>query len=493
MKAEAQPPREARHRPGWARLRAWLTWPDRAPGAAIAAVGSVFLALYAASLVLLPKPDGRIVVGDAVQYYVYLRSAVFDRDLDFRNEYLRFYGERPRESGWQMYDRTATGRAPNFMSIGPAIIWAPAFLLTTGGVAAADALGARYPLDGYGRLFQATAGTSGVVAATIGAWLSFLWARRLAGGRAAIRATLAVWLGSSTLYYSLISPTYSHAPSMLTAALFFFAWGSTLGRRTVGRYVLVGALGGLTALVRWQDVIFLAAPAIEAGSWVFAPAAMGPSAGADDGASLGRRALRAGSRLAACLATAVVVFLPQMFAWRAIYGTPFLVPQGGGFMRWVSPALLEVLFSDRHGLISWTPLVALAVIGLVPLVRANRLVGTVAVVVLGAEWYANAAAADWWAGEAFGARRFVSGFPLFVAGLAMLMPAGTERAPSRLRAAVPALAGLLVVLNLLLLVQYQAFLKGVRDIVPYPEGFYGLWAARFVTPFRLAARLWRLL
>jgi hypothetical protein len=481
----------------------WLTWPERAPGAAIALVGAVFLVAYTASLVWLPKPDGRIVVGDAVEYFVYLRSAVFDRDLDFRNEYARFFGARPASAppGWRIYDRTPTGHAPNFMSVGPALAWAPLYLATASGVAIADGVGAHYPLDGYGRLFQASAGISGVLAAAVGAWLAFLWANRLFGTRAAVWATLAVWLGSSTIYYSVISPTYSHAVSMLTSALFFYVWGTTLDRQTPSRYALVGLLGGLNALVRWQDVVFLIAPVLDAG-W-----ALSLERPLD-----WRRLWRATGRVAVCLGVAFVAFLPQLLAWTAIYGSPFLVPQGEGFMRWTSPRLFQVLFSDLHGLISWTPIVALALGGCVFLPRANRVVAAAVIAILAVEWYTNAAVADWWGGEAYGARRFIGCFPLFVLGLAALyeridrrrsrdanLAAAVEDRrvrPPRLRAFRFRPPGALTVtlvfvgFNLLLLVQYQAFLKGFRDIVPYPHGFYGLWLARFVTPFSLAKKLW---
>jgi hypothetical protein len=45
-----------------------------------------------------------------------------------------------------------------------------------------------------------------------------------------------------------------------------------------------------------------------------------------------------------------------------------------------------------------------------------------------------------------------------------------------------------IALNLLLLFQYQLFLKGQRDIAPYPGGVYGLGVARFVVPFRALGR-----
>jgi hypothetical protein len=47
----------------------------------------------------------------------------------------------------------------------------------------------------------------------------------------------------------------------------------------------------------------------------------------------------------------------------------------------------------------------------------------------------------------------------------------------------------LVAANLLLMFQYQLFLKGWRDLAPYPDDLWSLWGARFVVPFRL---LWHL-
>ncbi len=153
-------------------------------------------------------------------------------------------------------------------------------------------------------------------------------------------------------------------------------------------------------------------------------------------------------------------------------------------MRWTNPALAAVLLSDWHGLFTWTPLVAIAVAGVVPLFRQHRRVGVVVAVSLLVARYVNAAVADWWAGEAFGSRRFLSCFPFFVLGLS----AGLARFESRLGV----LAGILlflVTLNALLLFQYQAFMKGWRDLAPYPRGWYGLWLARFVVPLRVLGRL----
>jgi hypothetical protein len=442
---------------------------EQHPGATIGSIGVMFALAYGSAIFLFPKAGGRVVVGDAVHYFVYLRSVVFDGDLQFHNDYVRLYGlTHPVPGVAWIYEPLPTGYIRNVMPVGPAIAWAPLFLLVAAAVAILRLFGVDYPLDGFAPLFQASSGFSGIVAATAGAWISYLIAARSFGPRAAIWATLAIWLGASPLYYSLVSPAYSHALSMLTNAVVLLVWVSTKEREDFQRFLLLGALIGCAALVRWQDATLFALPALDAvvlfarwrGAWL-------PRAG------------RAGMRLVAAGAAALVAFAPQIVVWQIIYGQPILVPQGGEFMRWSDAALLSVLFSDQHGLLTWTPIVALALAGLVPLWRHDaRVAGAVTVLLLLA-WYTNAAVSDWWAGEAFGSRRFVSCVPLLVLGLSALF------ARARSSALVIATVVVAVFLNGLLLLQYQLFLKGWREIAPYPNGAYGLTFARFVVPFRL--------
>ncbi|HTL44059.1 MAG TPA: hypothetical protein VL262_06945 [Vicinamibacterales bacterium] len=444
----------------------WLTLPERAPGTTIACIGLIFVIAYSLGLLLLAKPDGRIVVGDAMHEYVQLRSAVFDHDLRFTNEYLHLYGLTPEtvddETRW-IVDANETGHVRNLMPVGPALLWAPAYLMTTAGVWIADHLGAAYPLDGYGRLFQASAGYTGIAAATLAAWLSFLAAAAFFDRRSAIWATLAIWLASSALYYSVISPTYSHAPSMLAVSVFVLVWIRTLNEQRVGRYVLLGVLVGIAALMRWQDAVLFVVPALDAAvRWR-------------------ARAWAAGlQRIAAAGAGAFVAFTPQMFVWQRLYGHPLTIPQGASFMQWQSPALVAVLFSDNHGLFTWTPVIALGCAGLIWLVRRAPLAGAASIAFLAISWYVNAAVADWWAGEAFGARRFVGCFPIFVLGTAAVFERWKDH-PAR--AVVCTM--IFTALTLLLLVQYQAFMHGARTLAPYPKGFEHLWLSRFVVPFRL--------
>jgi hypothetical protein len=441
-----------------------MTALERHPGRTIAAIAVLFAMAYGASLVLLPKPDGRIVLGDAMHQYVQLRSIVFDRDLHFRNEYVRMYGLRsPDEVPW-VYENTATGHVRNLMPIGPALLWLPAYLVVCAALWIFDALGGAYPLDGYGRVYQASAGFSGIAAAALGAWFAYRAAARVVDAASAFWATLAVWLASSAVYYSVISPTYSHVASMCAIGAFWWVWITTRDRRDLPRYLAIGALAGAAALMRWQDAVLLVVPALDV------------CARYRDGAAA------FAARTAAVAAGVAAAFAPQMIVWTVLYGRPFAIPQGPDFMRWSSPALWSVLFSDNHGLLTWTPVIALALAGLVPLVRRAPLAGAAAVLFFVVSWYVNACVADWWAGEAFGARRFVSCFPVFVLGLAALL----RRTGARTNAAA-ALTTAFTAYSLLLLIQYQTFMHGLRQIAPYPRGFVDLWLARFRVPFDVIA------
>jgi hypothetical protein len=440
----------------------------RSPGRVFAAIGVLFAAAYTAAFLAAPS-RARPINGDAIQYYAYLRSAVFDRDLNFTNEYQRLYGAADSDSVW-LRARTATGYAPNMMSIGPAILWSPAYLTTSVMVRLAAALGADVPVDGYSPPFVLTVGVAGIAYAALGAYLCFRAAALLFPLGAAFWGALTAWLASPALYYSLVSPTYSHAVSLFAVALFVFVWLRAIGRFDYTRFLSLGLAAGIAALVRWQDVVVIALPAIELADGV-RTSRVGAGRAAVAGLLLGL--------------TTAAAMTPQFAAWHAIYGAYVTIPQGGGFMRWTSPAVLSVLVSTRHGLWMWTPALVPASLGLVVIWRLHRLVGTGFIVVFLLSLYVNASVSDWFAGEAFGARRFVGDTAIFAAGLAGVF----EWMGPRARRWVPAIAMGAIVYNLLFLLQYQLFMRGYRDLVPYPATARQILLDRLALPFTLL-RAW---
>jgi hypothetical protein len=295
--------------------------------------------------------------------------------------------------------------------------------------------------------------------------LNWRLARRYTDRSSAGIAALAVWLGSHALYYALVSPAYSHAASMLTTAWFFWYWLNPEAVFSARRSATLGAIAGLCALMRWQDALFLVVPLLET---VRSPA------------TWARRGLAAVAALGGWLAA----FAPQMAVWHVLYGQAFTVPQGPSFMQWTQPHLVAVLFSIERGLFTWAPLLVLGAIGLALFAAQHRRWRLGIVWIVAMSWYVNAAVADWWAGEAFGARRFLSLSPLFTLGLALWISGASSTSPQarpwRVAAAVA-----LVIANGLFLLQYQLALKGLEQVAPYPSTVFDFWLARYLLPFRL--------
>jgi hypothetical protein len=397
--------------------------------------------LFAATLPLVtPKIRG----ADEIEYFSYLRSLVFDGDVEFGNEYERFYAADPQGlAGFKstFLDRreTDTGRHINFAPLGCALLWSPFYLLAHAGVLVARAAGAHVAADGFSFPYVAAACYASALYGLAGLLLVHD-ALRAHGGIPEPAATLAVagpWLGTPLLYYMTLAPAFSHAAGVFAVALLLWLSLRAAARpdSSVRAWAAIGAAAGLAALVREQDGLFLIVPA-----GLLLHQAILRRAG---GAALARGAAMA--------VAAVIVFVPQLLAYRALtgrFGPSRLVARK---MDWLSPHLLQVLFDPGHGLFAWSPLLLVAAAGLVLLLgrRRDAVAALLAIALLLQVWI-NGAVESWTQAGAFGSRRFVCSTPVFAWGLAAIVAAVPAR---RIRLAVLALA-LFAAWNAGLMVQF---------------------------------------
>jgi hypothetical protein len=123
---------------------------------------------------------------------------------------------------------------------------------------------------------------------------------------------------------------------------------------------------------------------------------------------------------------AFVVFVPQMLAYRAINGTLGPSPLVKRKMTWWSPHFFEVLFDPSHGLFVWSPLLLVALVGLVWAARRDRRLGLLGLGLF-VQVLVNGAVESWTQAGAFGSRRFVGATLVFACGLAPLAAAAAQR------------------------------------------------------------------
>jgi hypothetical protein len=388
-------------------------------------------ALAALFLLLLPLLTPRIRGADEIEYFAYLRSLAFDRDLDFGNEYRHFY-ERDPESlaafkGTFLDQREAlTGRHINFAPLGSAVLWAPFYALAHAGVVVARALGSELPADGFSWPYVAAVGFGSALLGFGGLLLAHDASRRHFPEPASGLAVAGVWLATPVLYYTTLAPAYSHAPSLFVVSLLLWCSLRRAAARDAGgagEWACLGALGGLAALVREQDGLFLAVPALWL-AWQTGQA----------------RDWRGGAgRALALLAAAALVFVPQLLAYRALngrFGPSTLVARK---MSYSSPHFLEVLFDPGHGLFLWSPILLLATAGLLAARRRAPQATALLTLALLLQVWINGSVASWSQAGAFGARRFVSATFVFAWGLAALLAALQPRLGGRALAAGVAL------------------------------------------------------
>lgn len=357
---------------------------------------------------------------DSLSYFAYLRSASFDLDLDFANEW--------RHWGIAAPSATATGKVANFQSIGPALVWSPFYALAHVFVLLDRAFGAaRYAADGFASPYLRATAVGTLSVAVCGAGLLARALRARHGGGPAALAVFTAVVASPVLYYAFVSPAMAHGSAFGVAAALVWALLRARGEGSRASWAAVGLCWGLLTAIRWQALVY---------ALLVAPVALAS-------ARAGRVRMRT---LLLAAAAALAAASPQLVAWRLLYGRFVTLPQGGAFVDWSSPHLFDTLFSANHGLFSWTPAMLLGVVGLVLGLRAEPVLNSGALAVFAATAWVNGGVADWWGSDAFGARRFTLVVPLLAIGLAELavrLAVLARRAPLALPALVLGAAALL--------------------------------------------------
>ncbi|GAB4423951.1 MAG: hypothetical protein OHK0039_40830 [Bacteroidia bacterium] len=243
-----------------------------------------------------------------------------------------------------------------------------------------------------------------LLAACCYAWLALLLLYRMLrpvhGPLASLLAVLALFFGTNLYYYTLGEPGMPHVYGFFLTSLLLSLRPGMLEPGKTGQLVLAGlALGLLTLLSRldWPLLlVFLV--------WDARP-----------GDALRRQAGRWGLVLL-CMALA---WLPQLIYWRYLSGR-WIVPDGihMPLSHAAGPRVLRVLFDVQNGWLIYSPLIFVALLGLILLVAQGDRIAQVTVLALVVATYLFGSSAVWWFGGAFGHRCYVDYLPLLAAPLA---------------------------------------------------------------------------
>jgi hypothetical protein len=254
----------------------------------------------------------------------------------------------------------------------------------------------------------------------LGFALQYAMARRWFGVGSSFWAVLTLWFGAHAVYYMYVTPPMSHATSIFTTSLFLYTWLRVRESCTLRGWLILGLIGGLAAIVRWQDALFLVLPLLD------------------------RKPLRL---KLAMLAVAFLIFVPQLCVWKILNGefNPYSTGNLKGKFFWYGKYFVPVLFSSYHGLLVWTPVVGLCLIGFFPLLKKGGVAWLLLLEFL-IQFYFIICIDTWQGGAGFGLRYIISCTAIFTLALAALYDAFPRRW-------APVVSIVFIVWNLFMVVQ----------------------------------------
>jgi hypothetical protein len=388
------------------------------------AIDLALVAVIAVALVTFVLFDRPLAVGDGLAYLIWLDSIALDGDLNLNNQAEKF----AHVNTYHIYYNQSTGRWASAFPFGLALLLTPFYWLG----ALFDQLPAFRVNDAHfigiqGVRFAYTLfsmlGVNLYALATL--VLGYALARRWAGRWIAAAATIAVYLGTPLLFYATVDPINSHIAGAFSASLLVFLWlraRDQIAARAKGPaaraalpWVGVGLAAGLTALCRWQVALIAFPIGVEL---------------------LVRRRWR--EAVALVLGFALLAWLIP-YSWWQMYGKLALIPatEGDTSAVLIGPVnTLKVLFSPIAGLFPWSPVAALALVGLLPVARRDWPLAAGAAVMFLSQALVNGMVKNWWAGIGFGMRRMAELYPVYVLLLAGLLAAARAWRPALLGVAL---------------------------------------------------------
>lgn len=365
----------------------------------------ILTAVWLASLLLWFTPG--IARPDGAGYFVYLPSTWFDHDLLFFDEWQRL--GLIRDGMIHFKSVTITDHLGNHWTVGTAAAWFPAYVLGDG-----IALAMHRQRDGFALPYSVPV----LIVSALAGLATLLAAVRVARELRlrALAAALAIWFGSPLLWYSVRHGSMAHAMSAAACAAVVLVALRVREDVTRERLIALGLAIGFAVAVRPQN----------------APFALVPFFLLDFRRNL---ALLRGALWIAI--GGLIGVLPQLVVSQVLNGSPLaFVNVGGSAHQWQMFERVRIwqpMLSWFHGLVPWTPILALAVIGLVPLAKIDRGLALAGAWAFASQWLMVALLdRSFWGGVSFGQRRFDNCTFFFVLGLAALFARLPEAVASAL-------------------------------------------------------------
>jgi hypothetical protein len=366
--------------------------------------GIAIMAIVIGWTVFNHKPWHQPIAWDAFGYYLYLPATIIHQDPAIKDpEWFNalFTKYEPAPTVYHFNYMEDGGRAIKY-PIGLSILWVPFFVAAHAIAPVMD-----QPADGLSSPYQWAMVIASWTYLLIGlSWLRKLLLRYFTDRVTALSLVILV-LGTNITYMTVFDPLMPH---MFLFSLYAgIMWYSDRWHRDRKAWYafMIGLLCGLAMAVRNTEFIAFIIPLL----W-------GLRSWRDQCVKFKIHA----RHIMIAAVTSLIIVLPQFIYWKLVTGSFFYVSytNAGEGLDLLRPHVFEVLFSFRKGLLIYTPVIVIAVFGLIYLHRHARTAIPAIPVYLLVNFWIVSSWTIWWYADSFSNRGFVQSYAAMALPLAAL-------------------------------------------------------------------------
>ncbi|MEO6728632.1 MAG: hypothetical protein ABIM99_01795 [Candidatus Dojkabacteria bacterium] len=377
---------------------------------------------------------------DGIGYYSYLPSIFIHKDISMKSlmdERAQKYNA-PTPDSWNGINRIKNGNYLDKYTMGEAVLMLPFFI-------AAHVLSIVFHQtpNGFTLFYQLLIGFAGLFYMILGLYVVKKILEKYFSNKVIYISLTILTFGTNLFHYGTYDSIFSHTYSFFLFAAFLYflpIWFENISNKR--NAVILGTLVGLIALVRPTNIIL---PLIFILLWNL-----------NLKKSTERILLFWSHKLSIIISifVSILVFLPQLIYWRIITGEFFSFSYKGEYFDFAHPQIGNVLFSIQRGLLFWSPLIVIGIIGLFLQRKKLKpwLLPTAAFFVLNlfiiSSWWA------WSYGGGFGHRAFIESYAVLSIPFTALMAKIISMRNKFLRISLFILISLLVFLSIYVMINY---------------------------------------
>ncbi len=341
-----------------------------------------------------------VIRHDVISYYAYLPAIFIEKDIKLsfinKNNEGNYFAQNKY---WPV--KTSDGMLIIKMSMGMTYLYSPFFFIAH---ALAKPLG--FEADGFSQPYHYAIQFSGVFYLLI----ALIWLRRLLlkfySELIAFLSIMIIYFGTNLLCYSTIQSALSHQYNFfLFTGLIYFSikWLET---KKIKHAAIIGIFVGLLVIVRPTNIIL---------SLFLLLFNVNNSVSFNERLSILVKKL---PQVVLMILIAFLIFLPQMIYWKIVTGNYLYFSYVGEGFFFNDPHLLQIMFSFRNGWLTYSPVMALSLVGVYFLYKNKSPYFLATIIILPIILYVLSSWWCWWYGGSFGFRSMIDLYPLLSFGVA---------------------------------------------------------------------------